>query len=148
MDGGFSPWVLLASVAIGTVVTGCQENHVPSTSRERAVTKCQAPDDYAHLLRNSYSAVVADADSTVRVLLMLPLVDDSLITFVSDSVTCARAARSYAIAAGQDTVDPPALILFRVGPTRFVGSNGEKAGEFLVSRVFDSSFVWLKSRID
>ena len=141
----------LASVAVLAAIVGMTaavDLHASGASAAPTLlpaTLCRAVDTFSTDYKTYLTGVVTAIDSSDRVAFALPAVSAGQVTFVTDSLTCDRGARAHAAAAQQDTMNPMSIYLIRVGPTRFVGFNGQRAGEFLLYRVFDSSFVLLKT---
>jgi hypothetical protein len=144
--------MLLSALVVITIAAdrrsaSARPPHPPRSFVTEAVA-CRPTDAVAEDYRLYATGVITGSDSVSGVLRAawnVPQVDSSQITFVLDSATCDQGARAHAIAAAQDTLNPPPVHVLRVGPTRYIAFNLAKAGEYLVYFVFDSTFHFLKA---
>ena len=140
--------VLLRAILLVAALVGGDSLHarvLRETPESR--TLCRSPDDFASGTRYWVIEVATDTDSVMvatRAQWNIGTLDSSAIAFVHDSVTCYRGARAHAVAAGQDTISPPAVYLLRIGPTRYLAWNGVVEHGWLMQFLFDSSFVLLE----
>jgi hypothetical protein len=142
--------ILLATVA--TVTTADAHSVSPQPVRAVAASYfsagCAMPNAFAnsfrdyvvHLDTTSDSASVAVRDSA-----SIPVVDTATIQFVTDSLTCHRAAVAHAVQVQTDTLNPATVWTLKVGSSRFIVFNGSRVGERFLHFVFDSSFVHLET---
>lgn len=140
------------TVAVG-IATGIDlvTNHVPTYAapvstyaHAESLVACYPEDDSATDFKDYILKMVTGTDSIAandRAGWELPAVDSSQVFFITDSMTCDRAARAHAVEARTDTLNPKAVHLLGVGPTRHIAFNYHRVGEWLMYFVFDSSFV-------
>lgn len=110
---------------------------------------CTAPDPFILVVVDS---IVITGDTTGRRVAQLPAGPISLVSAVTDSVICHRAAIASGLAQTKpDSLAVKAVSVIRVGPTRYVVNPiGYMVGEFGTHLTFDSAFtlpplsVWAK----
>ncbi|HEX6573468.1 MAG TPA: hypothetical protein VF042_00740 [Gemmatimonadaceae bacterium] len=132
--------VLIFSFATATIFS----------ARPAAALSCSVPSNASTGILAKYKWLATTTDPVVvahRQAKGLFALAATEVTLVTDSVVCRQAVSAYNGALAPDSITTTQLHVIRFGPTRYVVFDElRKAGEWIISFVFTSSFAQVLSR--
>lgn len=148
-----SIWVVGLVALMGFASTTHGTAGSSPASAPRASTPCQGPDRISdfHIWTLQHGAAKTDSEFVAHWAQsgFLP-VSASEITLVTEPTTCAAAVAAFnAAAVAESPLEPQAVSLYvvRVGPRYDTFDPAIGDGEFITHRIFDTTFVHLKTYV-
>ena len=146
MNHSLKPLALTGTLVIVLGAAAWPSSRHPTSSSDPACRSTDGGTDGFRLYITAIDTGTTSDASSRRDFWHIPSVAATDIYFVTDSATCAHAAHVHAATASADTVNPAAVSLLRVGPTRYIAFNFTKVGEWFHYAILDSNFAVVGTR--